>query len=747
MTLKLGYKNLIAFIISILLLADLAILLNIPFLRQIIGFIFLTFIPGLLILQILKLNKIGIIEKFVLSVGLSISFLMLFGLLINNLSLSLGYETPLATIPLLISFNLAFIVLTIIGYMINRESLFSLPNFDLSTSEKAFLIVPILFPALSILGTHLMKTVDNNIILMFLLFLIPTYVIFVCFFNHRFPKRLYPVVIFLTSISLLLIFMLRFPHICGHDVHTEYGIYFQTTLDNLHWSIFGHSTLDACLSISLLPTIFQSILNINAREYLFKGVYVSICSFGPLAVYVLSKKYIGELYAFLASFFFISQSTFLSTAGSPRTNVAIFFVALALMVFFNDKIDPVKRRVLFIVFMASCMVSHYSTTYIFFFIMLFSWSAMEILSRRNTLKTFKKSITLTIVLLFFAFIFFWYSQVTGAAFNSGVAFVENTLVSLNNFFIEESRTPAFKQLVGEELTTPILSRAHLAVTWCTFIFIGIGVLTMLRRYKEMIVISNINLKKPDFLKTKFEMEYLVMALACSGLLAIMVALPYVSVVYGIQRIYSLVIVILSVCFVIGGMTLSDFLSKERTCAKKETLFASKKRLRENISQQTFKKHFASKSVGSENGSEVQAYLIILLILIPYFMFTTGAMYQIFGMPGSLNLISEGEGFNHEYIYDSESCAAKWLMVNSEKKYLIYTTGGFGEWRLISQSKILPHRIDRDSIPMHKKLEDGYIYLYYSDLKGVSREGNLNIYSDTLIEKSKIYDTNCAEIYR
>jgi uncharacterized membrane protein len=48
-----------------------------------------------------------------------------------------------------------------------------------------------------------------------------------------------------------------------------------------------------------------------------------------------------------------------------------------MMTLFNDKIDPLKRRILFIVFMASCMVSHYSTTYIFFFIMLGTFVGIE----------------------------------------------------------------------------------------------------------------------------------------------------------------------------------------------------------------------------------------------------------------------------------------------------------------------------------------------------------------------------------
>ena len=561
MRLKFEYNEwLVLVILSIILLTDLSIFLNIPVLRQILGFLFLFLLPGLLIVQILKLNKIGYTEKVVLSVGLSISFLMLFGLLINNSSLSLGYDAPLGTISLLISFNIVFVVLAIIGYKRNEKSVFSLPNFNLSRSEKAFLVVPIFLPALSILGTHLMKIADNNIILIFLYFLISFYIVLVCFFNQKFSKRLYPVVIFSISLSLLMIFALRFPHISGHDVHYEYGLYFLRTLENLHWSMVGHySTLDACLSISILPAIFQSIMNATAQEYLFKAVYVSICSFTPIAVYVISKKYVGELYAFLASFLFMTSASFLAAAGSPRTNVAIFFVALAVMALFSDKIYPLKRRLLCTVFIVSMVISHYSTTYIFFFIILATFVGTEILFKRYT---FKKSISLTFVLLFFAFIFFWYSQIIVMPFQSAILFVENTFLNLNQLFIEESRSAQLPQLVGKGLNPGIFSKVTLAFTWGVFILIGVGVLTLIKRYKEVTAISNVKLKKPDFLKEKFEVEYLVMTLACSGLLIIMVVLPYVSKGYGIGRLYGLMVIILSVCFVIGSMTLSKQIFKK-----------------------------------------------------------------------------------------------------------------------------------------------------------------------------------------
>ena len=751
-------KNIFTFTISILLLTDLIIFLNIPFLRQILGFLFLTILPGLLILQILELNKIGYTEKFVLSVGLSISFLMFFGLLVNNSSLGLGYKTPLSTVPLLVLFNLVAISLILIAYRMNKNAAFSLPDFNLTTSEKAFLIMPILFPALSIFGMHIMNTTDNNIFLMLMLFLIPIYVVFVCFFNKRFPKRLYPVVIFLISISLLLLISLRSNHIIGADAHTEY-YFFQTTLDNLHWSVFGHSTLDACLSISLLPTIYQSILNASP-EFLFKVLHSLLYSVSPLVIYVISKKYVGELYGFLASCFFMFQSNFLWTAPNARTNTAILFFALAMMVLFSDKIDPLKKRVLFIVFMASCMVSHYSTTYIFFFVMVGTFIGIEILPKEYT---FKKVVSLTMVILFFALVFLWYSQVTETAFNAGVGFVEETFSNLNMFFIEESRKGEFVQLVGLELTYPILSRANFVFTWGTFILIGIGVLTMLKRYKEMVAIAGVKRKKPDFLKTKFEMEYLTIALMCAGLLVIMVALPFISIGYDILRLYSLVIVILSVCFVIGGMTLSHFFFyKKKTCAKRKSYFFgkaffSKERFEEkNVTQQTFKKSlikkpFTNKSGDRGKGSQVRAYLIILLILIPYCMFTTGAIHQLFCAPSSIILNSEGEVYDAKYVHDQDSYGAKWLMVNSEKNSRIYTTDGHGWHRLISQGKISRGRIDFHSFPRHEKIK-GYLYLSYDNVINgkleVERERcNMSEYSDMFVGKSKVYNSGGSEIYR
>src|SRR3972149_3161921 len=92
-----------------------AILLNIPVFRETITFIYLTFIPGFALLRLLRLKKTSLLETFLFSVGLSIAFLMLFGLLANQFYALLGFSQPLSIIPLAISISAATLIVFLIG--------------------------------------------------------------------------------------------------------------------------------------------------------------------------------------------------------------------------------------------------------------------------------------------------------------------------------------------------------------------------------------------------------------------------------------------------------------------------------------------------------------------------------------------------------------------------------------------------------------------------------------------------------
>jgi len=67
-------------IIAFIALTNISILLNVPVLRPVLSFLLLAFLPGLLIIYILRQNRLVLTEKIVLSAGISMAFTIIFGL-------------------------------------------------------------------------------------------------------------------------------------------------------------------------------------------------------------------------------------------------------------------------------------------------------------------------------------------------------------------------------------------------------------------------------------------------------------------------------------------------------------------------------------------------------------------------------------------------------------------------------------------------------------------------------------------
>lgn len=702
-----------AYIFSLIIYIDILVISDFPFLRQIFGFVFLSFIPGILILRILKLNKIGFTEKFVLSVGLSISFLMLFGIVINNFSLGFGYVKPLSFIFLLIAFNILFLTLLIIGYKVNEEPVnFSL-NLTLTTSEKKFLVIPLIFPTLSLFGIYVMNTTNNNVFLMLLLFLIPSYVAFVSVSHKTFPVRLYPIIIFLISMSLLLLLSLRSNDIIGVDIHLEYYM-FQKVLNGLHWVNFKEFTLDSCLSISLLPTIYKSFLNLNSI-FLFKVLYSLIYSISPLVIYIISNKYIDKSYSFLASCFYMFQLNFLFTEYNARTNLAILFFGLSIMVLFNEKIGNVNKKFLLIVFMISCLFSHYSTTYIFFFILLGSFIFENILSLQYKHKYKINSTTSpALILLFFILIFFWYGQITETPFNNAIHFIENSISSLNAIFIDESRQTDVQALFGEKITQKgVPHKIHFICTWISFLFIGVGMITSLLHFKDLLF-SKDKFKNILCLNKTFDIEFFLVSVSCLGLLFAIVIIPNVSVGYNIDRLYALTLTNLSIFFVIGGIILSKYLN-------------------------------------------IKPQFLLLIVLIPYFLSISGVTYQVFGAPNNIILNSDGGQYDILYVHEHESYSAKWLKSHSDDEVKI-RADLYGMYRLASQAGYSIYSVNTQNLTLNKKFGNDYLYLRYANVvknRILNYDQNSKTYSTVdfyklepilLCRGSCIYNNGGSEIY-
>ncbi len=711
---NLNARKLLLILGVLLILTCLAVLLNIPLLRQISGFAFLTFVPGFLILLILKLNELGLVEKIILSVGLSVAFVMLFGLAINFLSLVIGYTKPLTIVPLLISFIMATIILAAIAYMRNKDITFPFSGFGLTTKEKALLIVPATFPLLSIVGIRIMNLTDNNILIMLLLFLIPAYIIFISFYHSKIPQRLYPSLICLISISLVLLPALRSNHLLGSDVHQMYNV-FQSTLDNQHYSVTTPSLVASLASITIFPAIYQAFIKINP-EFLIKILIPIIYSITPLVIYITARKYIGGFYAFFICLLFMSQIIFFRATEFQSASLSILFFALAIMVLFHDGINEFARRLFFLLFVVGTVVSHYSTSIIFFFIMLLTWIGTQIANRvhfrqkelstenKTDVTLSKKNISIITIVLFFATIFFWHAQINVHPFNTAVIVINKTLTSMYHSFELGIETSEAAAALGRMREPTYWKWIQLIVYWAEVIFIAIGGLSILARYKRAVAYPGSGHTKINSLESKFELEYFMLSAASAIILTCAVILPYISHAYTLGRSYFQVLVLLSLFFAVGVILIAGWL-------------------------------------------RIRPHLIMLLILVPFFMFSTGVARYAYGIPSEIWLASGGayDG-RYVYIHDEDSYAAQWIGKNREAGGRVYSAGflGHGFLILVSQGKFSYLEAQNMNIAQYPAGgSEGYIFLNAD----ITASKTLQEYHELFATKSKIYTAGIAEIYR
>ncbi|MFC1991161.1 DUF2206 domain-containing protein [Chloroflexota bacterium] len=726
-------------VLILLIITDLSIFLNIPILRQVLGFAFFSVMPGLLILNILKLNKLNSAERIVLSIGISISLLMLLGLFMNYVYPMFGFDAPFLNNLPTIFFTIVTLILAIIAYVVNRSSpSISLSNLKLKTIEYLFLLIPVFFPILSIVGMYLMNATQNNIILMIMLFLIPAYVILIGVFHNQVPQKIYPLIILLTSLSIVLLMGLRSSHLIGYDIHKEYYI-FQQTILNGHWQVVMNNPLDSALSISILPAMYQSFVNIDS-EFLFKLLYPTIFSILPLVIYYFSRKYIGNLNALFASFFFMSQSLFLSSASNPRTTVAIFFFALSLTVLFLDNLDYMSKRVLFLLFSFSVIISHYSTAYIFLSVLFLTWIIVQVMSKIPSTKKllvlqnnsmmnnslapisqadspnifrprYRSYINSNFVILFFASIFLWYSQATGVAWEVSVYFIKKSLESLVNFLIVDSRSTEVAALLGADLETKgIPHQVEFIIAWSIIVFIAIGVIATIVRALNRVRPDDKAKEITPIQTSSFDAEFIAISIACSGLLVIFISVPFIFVGYSMSRTFAQMMVVLSPYFIVGSITVAKFLRIQR------------------------------------------AHIIItLVVLILFFSTTTGLLYQVFGFQRAITLNSSGTSYDILYVHDQEVNALRWLKENSGQKPIIYADS-YGSIRSGLESNTSEHAFTWKPIK-DMQFDKGYIFLRYQNVsegKLISGRYQLNDianYQHIFTGKAKIYNNGGSEIYK
>lgn len=692
-------KNWILMVILLLIFTDLSIILNIPFLRQTLSFLFFTIVPGFLIFLIFPSNKINPLKKFVLSVGMSISFLMIIGLIINGLYPIL--IQPLSFMPVFISLNLFVIALTVLAYWRNRKAL-SIDlgfKFDLKGKLISPMIFPFVLPLLAILGTYLMNTTQNNILLLTMLALIPLYLVAVVYLRDKIHPFTYPLAIWLIGLSLLLMHGLTSNHLLGIDVHREYYC-FQLTQMGYHWDLNAYyNPYNACMSITILPMMYQ-VLSGMGGEYIFKLSMAFIGSITPLIVYLVAKKYIADKYAFLAALLFIFQLFFINVLGAIRQEIAMIFFFLTVMVLFDSKMDKWFRKFFIILFIFSTLISHYSTAYVAFVlilpILLYPFFENLIKKRKLVFTNFD------IIIISLALIAIWYFLVAKVQFASGVQVIGKTVEMTTTTGVTSAligtRGAYVLGILGvvfKSLPNAVSIIAHDLI----FATILVGLYAMIRRFR--------------YYQEKFTTEFILVIIISLVLLVLFVALPYISIAYDVARLFFQLLIFLAPVFVIGGIFIAKIIKKPKW----------------------------------------DVYILLILLI---FLFTcvTYLQYSMLGEPYSSDYENNGTVRQGNYIYDSEILSAQWISNNQIDNLTIYSDGREVSRFLTAYGvNMTRENINSSYFGWNQTVDTGYIYLGYANVNDQMVidfvddfiRVDMKTYLPLLDGKSTIYDNGGSRI--
>ena len=197
-------NNLIILVMTLLLIAVISI--NISVMREIIVFLYLSFVPGFAILKVLKLKELNPLTIFLLSVGLSLTALMFVGLLVNEVYVVLGFSQPLSIIPLTTAISTFTLIMFLIGYKqdssINSAYLTELFSAIRSHLPLAFVLT--ILPVLSIVGALYI----NIPIMIILCTIICILCVLTAASDRIIPSKFFPFLIFSVSISDLELYIL-----------------------------------------------------------------------------------------------------------------------------------------------------------------------------------------------------------------------------------------------------------------------------------------------------------------------------------------------------------------------------------------------------------------------------------------------------------------------------------------------------------------------------------------------------------
>ena len=713
-------------------------------------YIYLIIVPGFFIQRLLRMQGISFFESLAYIVGFSIAYLLQVGIGTNLLGLLPQITHPLNQINCLIVFDIYTAILLLINYFREKDSSIHITFPRVTFIQLFFYITPFFFPLLSILGVDLLNSNGVNTLVMIMLFSIALYTFVVAVFWKNLGDFHFEMPIYLIAISLLFMFSLRSSYIIGWDVYQEYKVFWLTESHQM-WSMANYmDAYNACLSITILPTVFHYFTQVS-DPYVFKTLFQCTFAFTPITIYGLARRFADRLVAYLATFFFMATLDFFRELPAlDRQEIAYIFFGLLLLTLFNKQVAPLQKKLLFLIFSISIVLSHYSTAYIL--IALFGMACAYLTIHKEIVTRFlhKTVDDFTLkplpVAIFIIFAIIWFGGVTRTSGNILNTFYQAS-INLTNVGQQAPITSIFDQLLssgGESLQDQLNDQVKEGpADYSQYHFIYYPKSTY-QGYTPTVIdkdilpshvsdqVSNIidaagdNINKIMKLliflgfaatvilarKKLFTVEYSVLSIGFVIALILITAVPQLSSFYPIGRLDQQTLFLIALPAILSASWLLRFIP-------------------------------------------YRARLVLLTVLvIGYALFTNTFIPQLTGgQDPEVILNNSGLYYNEIYLHSSEVASIHWLDVNNKEQLPVFADvgsyekmQGYSDQQYVTVNvNVFPSLID----------QNGYVYANYANtLDGIGIQSpkdarmEYNFPNDFLNNnKNLVYSNYYTHIYR
>ena len=588
-------KRIFTISICLLLIADLLSLANVVSILPLIAWVIVVFpLGGSLLTGLIfgRTKLLGTAERIVYCVGFGLFILIFTGLMLNSLG-SLLNHALLTKGYALIGLNTAIIGCIFLALGTNR---YYIPKINLKpiySLEGLLTIFPFLFPLISIAGVERLNNGASGMLAIANVLLMIAFIVMRLWLYKPKSDYAYSVLLFSIGFALLLSVSMRSNYLIGADIHSEYKVFMET----LNSGAWHPSTIDsaynACLSITILPTIISLITHMSP-EFVFKFVMQAVLPFVAIVVFILARRQLGgkTRLAFMAALFFVVQSQFMFEFSSLiRQQVAMLFFSLVFLAATTAWLSRGVKSVLILMFGVSMIVSHYSTAYIFFALLLIA-VVIELLIKVGHRLSGREyvvgnangvSISKSNILILILFGFLWFGQATHAT-GGPLRAITTSFSDMGQFFSSNSRSSFVISTFGgsrsydTETLSKLSQSRHVGDSYPSSI---VNQYTLIperpiapspQSSKGQLLLYAFNKIIPLMVKIVFVVGVIVLvvggitgrlnisdislAVSASSLFLLFVLLPSLSQSYNIERLYQQLLVVIPAAIILGVTALT-----------------------------------------------------------------------------------------------------------------------------------------------------------------------------------------------